>query len=135
MTCARTLACLALLLLPSCLDPLVGHPCADNFTACGSECKVKGSCGIDGGYDLGTLDLAVGEASSNENPSLDSSASLDQGGAIDVDDGEVHAVVDSANDVVADLAADKRAAAERQDGKGNDVPLADASDGRADANE
>jgi len=137
MTCARSLACLALLFLPGCLDPLVGPECADNLSVCGTGCKVKGSCGIDGGYDLGALDVAAGEASSNGTTPLDSSVSLDQGGAVDIDDGEAHAVIDSATvmDVVADLAADKSVAAERQDGNGNDVRLADASDGRADVSD
>ena len=135
MTCARTLACLALLLLPSCLDPLVGQPCADNFTACGSGCQVTGTCGVDGGHDLGTLDLAAGEASANGNPSLDSSASLDQSGAVDVDDGEAHAVIDSIIEVTADRAPDKTGGAERPAGNGDDMPLADARDGRADASD
>lgn len=136
--CTRILACVALLLLHGCFDPLVGSQCANSLSACGSECNVKGQCDIDGGYHPGALDSAAGEASLDTSLLLDSSAYLDEGSSntIDVDDSEAHAVLDAGvmgMDGAYDLAADKASAAERQDAslfEANDVRLADVSDVR-----
>jgi len=119
---AKALALLAFLLLPGCLDPLVGTQCVDGVSDCRNRCA-PGACAMDGGgYDLGALDLATGEAGVQEagtvGGALDAGESLDGGTSLD-EGGEVQtATLDLADDLQAD-----QVTAAHQDGR-----AADASD-------
>jgi len=123
---ARALACFALLLLPGCLDSVVGAQRANNSF-----------CAIDGGYDLGAVDLTTGEAGSEEAGTaaeLDADQSLDLGTSLD-QGGEAYA---SMLDTASDLRQDQMAAADRQDGRApdaNDALLVQLNDGPADTRE
>jgi hypothetical protein len=114
------------LLLPGCLDSVVGAQRANNSF-----------CAIDGGYDLGAVDLTTGEAGSEEAGTaaeLDAGQSLDLGTSLD-QGGEAYA---SMLDTASDLRQDQMAAADRQDGRApdaNDALLVQLNDGPADTRE
>jgi hypothetical protein len=122
---ASALACLALCLLPACFDSLVGAQRAKN------SC-----CSIDSGYDLGSVDLATGEADDNEAGTavtLDADQFLDLGTSLDQCAEDDASMLDTTSDLPGD-----QMAADRQDGRtpdASDAPLVQLNDGPVDSRE
>jgi len=111
------LALLAFLLLPGCLDAVVGAQHTDEGP------------GIDGGYDVGAVDLTTAETGDEEAgvlSGLDADESIDLGTGID-QGGEIQA---ASIDLAADLGLDQ-VTADRPDGRAAEV-AADTSDGPLD---
>ena len=56
MKARLSLAVAALLVLPACLDPIVGTQCARGYSPCGSQCVPAGSCAIADAGQVGDSD-------------------------------------------------------------------------------
>jgi hypothetical protein len=133
MSTRRGLAWLALLVLPACLDPIVGTECANGYSPCHGVCVAAGTCGtpddasetasevgaaVDGAVEAEGVDAGAPLDSASSEPGEDAEPIVD-GQAIDLEPPDTG--------LSADLPAQDDVSAQDDAPTQDDVPLTDDS--------